>query len=217
MTNAKYLNYSFNFSPLNDNEIIDYSFERFRIDDQDYSLKLYALNIKNMTKRVIGFWNVKYGSYQFSVDRKSCVFYISSKARYNSVFLVNGIDGLVYYLLDVNIPMMTSGDLNFLLFRKYNTESTQKMEFILVNLRDFNAISIDLNINFRPGGGIRIFRGINNEYDFRIEYHVESSLYGVYTYTINNNNLKIIFDDTDLLEERFLPRGDILPEELGLY
>jgi hypothetical protein len=215
--NNRYLNYSFTFEPLSDYEVLDYFFEHFIINGEEYTLQIYALNTVTMHKRLIGYWDVQYGFYQFSLDRKKCVFLMPSKTWYKSIFVVDGRNGFVDYLVDINVPMMTSSDMNFVLFKKYSAENSENIELILLDLRNLNTRNIVLNFNHRLGGGIRIFRGVNKEYDFRIDYYVERSLYGVCTYTIDSNQLVFVFDDTYLTTERFLPREEIVPAELGLY
>jgi hypothetical protein len=148
--NEYYSNYKFSFTSLNTHEILDYSFNRFKRDNEEYTLQIYALNTITMHKRLIGYWDVQYGFYQFSADRKSCIFLMQSKTWYKSLFFIDGINGLVSYLVDINIPMMTSKDLNFVLFKKHTTENTENIELVLLDLRDFTTRVIILNFNPYP-------------------------------------------------------------------
>jgi hypothetical protein len=66
------------------------------------------------------------------------------------------------------------------------------------------------------GGGSKIYRSLDDAYDFRIDYEVEGSLYATCYYNVSTDTLRVTLDDTGLPYERTLTREQIRPEELGL-
>jgi hypothetical protein len=214
--NEEYINYCYNFTSLADDEVLTYTWDYFTIGEEIYTFKLFAENKDTMQKRVIGNWYVSYGDYQFSSDRKACVFFKNDKDYLKPLFMVDGKNGTIRYLINSNNSAITTPDLFYLLFHSGNDDPSIQ-NFILIDLRELKIVRrIDWCIIPRLGGGPTLFRSLNPEYDFRIDYSVERELYATCYYKISTNNLIVIFDDTNLLYERELKREPILPEELGL-
>jgi hypothetical protein len=228
LKSSENLNYEFTFDPLADNELLKYSFsygldeEKYKFNNKEYKFRLSAVNLETNEERVIGYWNVSWGNFQISINRKSGLFFLDDHDyNYNGnfpLFLIDGTKGTVHYLMDTNLSAMSNYDLSYLLV-SYDTSDGL---FLLIDLKEINIIRLlswRKNEQVYGTGYYRIYRNIHyNRYDYRIDFFIESgALYSVAYYNIKENRLDTILDLSDFYEskEKPKPRGKITKEELG--
>jgi hypothetical protein len=221
--NKKYESCVFKFEPLDDDEILSYIWDNSLIENKGYTITLFAENKHTKQRRPISYWDAPYAGYQFSSDRKIAIIFLNTKTRNRPFFYLDGINGTIKYLFDIDMSVMSDRDLNYLLWISESLESSAK-KFSLIDLHSLKVIKIfEWQVYPRRGGGPRIFRSMDPKYDFRIDYNVEDDLYAVCYYNIEFDCLVEIFNDTKLIDkngflyERELKRQPVLLEEIGLY
>jgi hypothetical protein len=212
--NSDYWRYHFEFEKLLENEIIVFTTGDYIIDGRKtYGLQVSAKIEESNKERVIGYWNSTYGMQQISADRRSGVFFI-----YGSLFKIDGNAGMVQYLMDISRGARTTPDLQYLLYDMSHLIDFTKQPFVLVNLETQKIIRIiewNRAVDVDSGGGFRIFRSLDPEYDFRIDYGIESETYGTAYYSIGRDELNVVFDIPWTSWEEAKPQRKIEPEELG--
>jgi hypothetical protein len=127
------------FEKLNDKEILFYQYGDFKLDEKIYTLKICAKNTENGRERLIGYWTTLYGRYQLSGTKKEMIFAAAERGRFLSLFLVNGADGIVIYLLDVDNSARTSKDLRYLMYNDAPGGETGE-PFVLINLHKLKIV-----------------------------------------------------------------------------
>jgi hypothetical protein len=211
--NPTHENFSYSFKKLSHDEVLSYE-ER---DGSKHLFTLYAENKKTGLKRLIGSWDVRYGAYQFSTDRKRGVFFLSIAKINCPLFYVNGANGTVQYLMDINLTAMTSNDLRYVL---YQTDQADLRRYALI---DLNKGKIVKRLIWEPAGifiagDTRIFRSLDPAYDFRIDYINEAhGVAAVCYYSIQEDILFTTFDKTKEDWKSHLPKRKITLEELGFW
>jgi hypothetical protein len=128
---------------------------------------------------------------------------------------VNGFTGSVKYLFNTNSSYMGTHDLTYFLF-----EYDDRGLFVLADIEKNEFVrTIEWRKSDRvgPNGYYRIFRSLDSEYDFRIDFNNETEVEAIAYYNIEQDYLETIFDvtDTGAPEEYSKKREKILPEELG--
>jgi hypothetical protein len=209
--------YSFNFDKLDNDEVLSYVWEESVIDGKKYSVKIFAED--KSKRRLIGYWHMPWGAYQFSSNRRSLVFFQFTSDYKNPypLFYMDGNNGNVKYLFDVSSDSMTNNGLNYIMYHYGSNDSAGSIYFRIIDLHELKLTrTIKWNVHAREGGGPVILRSLNPEYDFRIEYQVEGSVYAECYYKIQTDELNVIFDDTGLSDEREL-KYSRSREELGYY
>jgi hypothetical protein len=214
----EYKDYLYNFEKLADNEILSYEFEFFTLDNKEYTFKVFADNVNTNARRLIGYWRTPYAAYQFSYNRKSLVFFEYSRERDCPLFLLDGNAGTVKYLMHMNTGAITSRDLKYLLYGSGSYDPSIR-NFTLIDLGKMKIVkTIQWSIYPRWGGGTSVFRSINRNYDFRMDYNVEGILYATCYYNISTDELKVVLNDTtDENIEVLRRREPTLKEEIGLF
>ena len=215
--NPQYENYLKCFEKLANNEIFSFHHGLHKeFDIKSYSLKISAKDIETGKERLIGYWNAPYGRYQLSANRKKMVFGGESSGRFQPLFLIDGIEGRVTYIMDVNYSSMTTKDLRYLLYSDGKSYGENGEIFVLIDLKELK-IKRTIHWKLTPlvGGWRKIFRSLDPDYDFRIDYGVEVSLYAICYYSIAKDEIKVTLDDTAIEDERILRREKIIPEEVG--
>jgi hypothetical protein len=214
---ANFQNYSYIFEKLDDEEILSYMWEESEMDGKKYSVKFLVEN--ESRKRLIGYWYVPWGAFQFSSDRRSLVFfqYTTDYKNPYPLFFMDGNNGSVKYLFDVRSDAMTNRYLSYIMYHYGPNDSVDAIHFRIIDLYGLTLTrTVKWNVHEREGGGPVILRSLNPEYDFRIEYQVEGSVYAECYYNVQNDELNVIFDDTGLPYERELRRPHSR-EEIGFY
>jgi hypothetical protein len=218
LVNEEYNDYLYRFEKLADDEILSYEFGHFTLGDQEYTFKVFAVKINTNEKRLIGYWRTPYAGYQFSYDRKSLVFFEYSRERDRPLFLLDGNSGTVKYLMHMNTGAITTRDLKYLFYGSGSRDPSMR-DFTLIDLEKMEIVrTIRWHVYPRWGGGTRIFRSLDSNYDFRMDYSVERVLYATCYYNISTDEIKIVLNDTtDKSIEVLRRREPILPEEMGLF
>lgn len=210
--------YQFDFDPLGNDELLTYEYGKYLIKDEEYIFCLSAKNIKSGEERVLGYWNIIWGICQLSANKKSGLFFLDTGIRNRverPLLKVDGSNGRVNYLMDINLSAMSSHDLTYLLFRS-------KYEGIFT-LVDLGKNEIVRSFEWRKDGGqwgiggYRIFRSLNPQYNFRIDFDVEGPMnLATAYYNIEHDQLDTVFDVTGSKSgDDAREREKILPEELG--
>lgn len=209
----EYENYIFRFEKLAENEILTCQYGKFKLGNENFTDKISALNSQTKGERPIGYWNARI--LQFSEDRKKLIFAIRGPGRFSPLFTLDGTVGTVTYLFDMDSSAMTSKDLRYLMFSDAPADEEGE-PFVLIDLYEKKKLRVIYwKITPRDGCWRRIFRSINPEYDFRIDYGVEHVLYATCYYKVATDNLHITFDHTDQPFESDLEREAVKPEEIG--
>ena len=214
--NSSYSDYEYFFEPLDSNEILIYNYGDFFYNDEEFKFLLSAKNTLTEDERTLGYWNVSYGGCQLSQDKKSGIFFLFLEKRERPLFMVDGHNGRVFYLMDVNLSARSTYDLDNLLI-DFNNNGL----FILIDLEKIKYIrSIIWNKSDGPwgeGGIYRIFRSLDPDYDFRLDYYQDHYILATAYYNVERNHLETVFDISDYeLSYHFTKeREKILPKELG--
>jgi hypothetical protein len=211
---SEYENYMFIFEKMAENESLTYQNVNFKLENGSFVDKISALNNRTKRERLIGYWNVN--MLQFSYDRKKLIFTIEGPGRFESLFLLDGGAGTVTYLFDVPGSAMTSRDLRYLMFSDAPPHDERGEPFVLIDVFEKKMIrTIYWKIAPLDGGGRRIFRSTNPEYDFRIDCEVERTLYATSYYKIATDVLCVTLDLTNSPVESDIEREAVKPEEIG--
>ncbi|MCL2130291.1 MAG: hypothetical protein FWH35_08065 [Treponema sp.] len=217
--NPYYTGYEYIFEPLKSDEILSYSYGKYVNNDEEYKFLISAKDTVTEEERILGYWNVSYGDFQISNNRKSGIFILNTNIksnRNNPLLRIDGKIGVVKYLFGTNSSAMSNFDLTCLLYRYDN-----KGLFVLVDLEKNDYIrSIEWNKSNEKwgGGGIyRIFRSLDPNYDFRIDYYQDHYILAIAYYNVERDQLETVFDisDYDISYNFTKEREKILPEELG--
>jgi hypothetical protein len=216
--NEAYKDYVYTFEKLTSDEILSYEFNRFTLENKEYTFKVFADNVITNEKRLLGYWYAPYAAYHFSQDRKSLVFFEYTRGQNYPLFLLDGNLGTVKYLMQMNTGAMTDRDLKYLIYNSGSLDPPVRV-FTLIDLEKMQVVrTITWIVYPREGGGCRIFRSLDSAYDFRIDYYVERVLYATCYYSIRDDQLNIALNDTTSEEiEVKRQREPILKEELVLY
>jgi hypothetical protein len=195
----------------------------------DYNVKISAGNIENGQERLLGYVFSSPHAHQISAERKSGVFFYQTQTVNHPLFIINANEGTIKYLMDVTLTARTTPDMQYLMYDlphlvdetkpayddSYIIDNTSQ-RFALVDLETLEIIRIiEWNRNVDVGGGFQIFRSLEPEYDFRIDYYIESGTYGTAYYSIERDELNVIFDIPWTAWEDAKPQRKIEPEELG--
>jgi hypothetical protein len=212
--NPRYIDYYYEFEKLSTDEVLVYSYGNYAVNGGDIRCRLSAKNTKTDQERLLGYWDAAWGGFQISTDRKCGMFFLNVNEINCPLFFVDGNIGKVWYLMDVNLTARSTYDLKYLLYYIY--ESTDiPQRFILINLQNLEIMRvINWETAIHGGGLFRIFRSLDSDYDFRIDYILETDLYATGYYNIKNDIFTVVFD-AELSYKKTKEREKITWEELG--
>ncbi len=214
----QYIDYKYDFKPLEENETLFLKYG-------DRRLSVYARS-SNGSTRLIGTWdNAGWASWIFSEDRKTMLFGLKKRGLYYPRFILNGSKGNVKYLFECPNVNKVTIDFKYLVGKDYSffresyatIESQKAVEFryAVIDLRKNKFVGyINWKIDRGLGGSVTILRSIRPNYDIRIIYKVEGTLWAECYYNIEEKKLDIVLDDTALGKWRSYP-VEYTDEETG--
>jgi hypothetical protein len=201
--NERYKNFEYKFQKLDSDEILAFTWNNFSINGKEYTFRLFAKNIKTGETRLLGYWYIGWGQYQFSGDRKTAIFFLNASSVYNRpLCFIDGNMGTIKYVMDINLSARTNLNLQYILVTDYPERDTggNSLEFGLIDLQNVKYIrTIRWNIKEKlPYTWAGIYRDINKSHDFLIDYTSEGSLVALCYYTVSSDTIDTVFDYSDL-------------------
>ena len=199
---SRYLDYHFEFEKLAEDEILVYSWAN--------GFELGARNTVTGQERTIGSdWKVSYGKFQLSGDRKQGFFLLSVNASRLPLFFVDGPNGSIHYMMNVNGGARSTPDMKYLLY-----EEGDYILLDLQNVRFFRRTAWPVEESLT---GSSILRSIDPDYDYRIERIHERQVYTIAYYSIEQDSFVIVFNafETDNPEKNALDYETKSDEELA--
>ena len=167
-----------------------------------YNLKIFKIDKDENPIEDLFFINHQYGNIQISEDRKMILlsgegFHDSNtKLLTHNYYLIDGKKGKVKYTYTLHPQVITSSDFKyFLTIEDYTEEKGYK-----IAVRKVNDGKVLKTFFWKTGtksyGGLTFLRSKDSNYDFRIIYTAEISMYGECFYRVKDNKLYETLNDT---------------------
>jgi hypothetical protein len=138
MTDSAYENYHYGCKKLLPDEALVY--------DKIGAKTMLAVTEHPIGSTLVWDFNATDGICQFGYSRTAALFFMDTLKQKCPVFKIDGAVGTVDYIMDVNLPVMTDGKLQYLLYLSYE-EQRQKNKaepfqllFVLVNLQELQVV-----------------------------------------------------------------------------
>jgi hypothetical protein len=214
--NGLYVNYHYEFEKLDNDEILSFSWHHFSINGEKYTFQLFAQNIKTGEKRLLGNWDIGWAQYQFAENKKTAVFFFQARGYNRPLFYIDGRLGLIKYLMDINLSARTNFNMDYILAT--DNYPADILKLYLIEIKTERIVStIEWKITrINVGNWTQIYRSLDKNYDYRIDFGSEDQLIASCYYKINENRVYQIFDYSGLPFEYYLENRVINFVELGI-
>jgi len=217
--NPKLLNFRYEFEKLSNDEILTYQYEtstdvEFFMFDKENGVtrtisdsrinlfKLYARNTITEKERLIDAWQTFSGGYQFSLDKKTGIFFLGSNSWFGPLLKIDGRAGVITYLMDIDGSARSNKNLDYVLYHaKENKNLQEELKLVLIDLHKVEVAKV-FNWDITPlfACDSLILRSKDDRYDFMLDYGGESFLYAIAYYNIEYDILDTVFDVTGYKE-----------------
>lgn len=213
-----YSQYNIHFQQLDADEYFYGDFEDNGI------FTLYAKNTNINRDRIIGKFDISWGSYEFSADKKRMFFHIKSDDSFPPYFFVNGYAGTLCYVANMPRVVMGNKELDFIVCATTAADNFKDVDNFRFAVFDINNKKIvkyfywNVNDKNISGSSINIYRSLDTNYDFCIDYRADKYfIIARCYYNISANKVVTIFDKSAMSESDYIfEEKKMTTEELGL-